>query len=82
VSRRLLAQIAVCILSLSLTACSSESFGPTTTDLGERWKQRQASDACNAEIEHKRWGSVAAILTYERHEPDDGFATCMATKLN
>jgi hypothetical protein len=54
----------------------------TTADLGKRWKLQRANDAYNAEIEQKRWGSVAAILTYEQHEPDNGYATCMAPKLN
>jgi hypothetical protein len=72
----------MCVLASSLTACSSESLEMTTADLGKRWKLQRASDACNAEIEQKRWGSVAAILTYEQHEPDHGYATFMAPKLN
>jgi hypothetical protein len=40
----------------------------------------QASKACNAEIERKRWGSIAAILNYEQREADDGYAACMAHK--
>jgi hypothetical protein len=82
VSFRLSAQIAVCGVGLSLTSCSTESFDSTTTDLGERWKLANASDACNAEIEHKRWGSVAAILTYEQRESDHGYAACMNGKAN
>jgi hypothetical protein len=40
----------------------------------------QSNNACNAEIERKRWGSVVAIFTYEQRERDHGYAACMANK--
>ncbi len=53
----------------------------TTASLGDRWKIEKATGTCNAEIEKKRWGSLAAMLSYEQAEPDHGFAKCMAPKL-
>ena len=81
-SVRFLALAVFCGLGLSLTSCSMESFDSTTTDFGERWRIEKASEACNAQIERNRWGSVAAILSYERHEPDHGYRACMNGKLN
>ena len=72
----------MCVLTSGLTACSSESLDMTTASLGERWQLERASGACNAEIEKKRWGTVAAILTYEQREADSGYASCMVRKLN
>ena len=76
-SLRVSVQLVVC--GLVLTACSSPSFD-SVKDPAERWSLMQASKACNAEIERKRWGSIAAILNYEQREPDDGYAACMAHK--
>jgi len=77
VSLRVSLQLVVC--GLSLTGCSSPSFD-SVKDPGKRWSLLQSSNACNAEIERKRWGSIAAILNYEQREPDDGYAACMANK--
>jgi hypothetical protein len=80
--RSLLALIS-CVLASSLTACSSEAVDMTTTaSLGDRWKIEKATGACNAESEKKRWGTLAAMLSYEQTEPDHGFAKCMAPRLN
>jgi hypothetical protein len=67
--------------SLGLAACSSFSFHPKTTDLAKRWSLIQANEACSAAIERKRWGSLAAILTYEEQQPDHGYAACMKRSL-
>ena len=73
----------VCALVCGLAACSSESVDMTTTaSLGDRWKLEKTTEACNAEIEKKRWGSVTAMLTYEQTEADHGFAKCMAPRPN
>jgi hypothetical protein len=69
-------------MASSLTACSSESVDMTTADLGKRWELRRASDACNSKIEKKRWGSVSALLAYEKQAPDHGYRNCMESKLN
>jgi hypothetical protein len=53
-----------------------------TADLGKRWELQRASDACNSKIEKERWGSVTAILKYERRESDHGYRDCMGGKVN
>jgi hypothetical protein len=53
-----------------------------TADLGKRWQLQKASDACNSKIEQKRWGSVSAMLNYQKQETDHGFRSCMEPKLN
>jgi hypothetical protein len=68
-------------LSLSLGACSSLFFHPKAADPAKRWSLVQANNACNAEIERNRWGSLLAIFTYKRRERDHGYASCMANKL-
>jgi hypothetical protein len=75
------ARVTVCGLGLSLMSCSTGSFDSSTDDFGERWKIAKASEACNADIERERWGSLSAMLTYERHEPDHGYRACMNGKL-
>ena len=70
-------QLVVC--GLSLVGCSSPSVD-SVKDPAKRWSLLQSSNACNAEIERKRWGSVVAIFTYEQRERDDGYAACMANK--
>jgi hypothetical protein len=80
---RRLSPVLICIFVLGLASCSTEGVDMTTTaSLGDRWKMEKATENCNAEIEKKRWGSVAAMMSYEQTEPDHGFATCMAPKLN
>jgi hypothetical protein len=75
--------VIVCVLLCTLAGCSSGAVDMTTTaSLGDRWKIEKATGACNAEIEKKRWGSLAAMLSYEQTEPDHGFAKCMAPKLD
>jgi len=59
-----------------------ESFDSPTSDAAERWRIEKASEACNSEIERKRWGSIAAMLSYERQEPDHGYRACMNARLN
>ena len=70
------------LIAPSLTACSSESLDMQTADLGKRWELQRASDACNSKIEKERWGSVTAILKYERRESDHGYRDCMGGKVN
>jgi hypothetical protein len=41
----------------------------------------QANNACHAEIERKRWGSLVAMFTYKQRERDHGYAACVANKL-
>jgi hypothetical protein len=82
VLRRVFA-VVVCVMMSGLASCSTEAVDMTTTSsLGDRWKIEQAIGACNAEIEKKRWGSIAAMLKYHQMEPDHGFSQCMASKIN
>jgi len=79
---RRLSAILICAAMCGLAGCSLETVDMTTTaSLGDRWKIEKATGACNAEIEKKRWGSLAAMLSYEQTETDHGFADCMAPKL-
>jgi hypothetical protein len=41
----------------------------------------QANNACHAEIERKRWGSLLAMFTKKPRERDHGYAACVANKL-
>ena len=66
---------------MSLVSCSTESFVSNTDDASQQWRIAKASEACNGQIERERWGSLAAMLTYESHEPDHGYRACMAGKL-
>ena len=72
-------RVSVLLCSLALVTCGSPSVH--TENLAQRWSSIQASEACNTEIERKRWGSLLAILTYKQRERDHGYSTCMKSKL-
>jgi hypothetical protein len=67
----------VLISSLCVGACNSLFFHPKGADPAKRWSLVQANNACHAEIERKRWGS----LTKKPRERDHGYAACVANKL-
>jgi hypothetical protein len=76
-------RVVVCLVFLwSLTACSAESRNVTPTDYNQRADLYRLSASCNAQIEKKRWGTIAAMFTYRKQEPDHGFAKCMAARMN
>jgi hypothetical protein len=58
-----------------------ETFGAPSSDAAAQWRIEKASEACNAEIDRKRWGSVAAMLSYQRQESDHGYRACMNARL-
>jgi hypothetical protein len=74
-------RVLVLIISLCSGACGSLFFHPKGADPAKRWSLVQANNACNAEIEDRRWGSLLAILTYKQRERDHGYAACVANKL-
>jgi hypothetical protein len=76
-----LSRLFVLVCSLNLAACGPLSFRPQPADPAKRWSLVQANNACSAEIERKRWGSLFAIFTYEQRERDHGYAKCMSSKL-
>ena len=69
------------ISSLCVGACNSLFFHPKGADPAKRWSLVQANNACHAEIERKRWGSLLAIFTYRQRERDHGYASCVTNKL-
>jgi hypothetical protein len=71
----------VLISSLCVGACNSLFFHPKGADPAKRWSLVQANNACHAEIERKRWGSLLAMFTYKQRERDHGYAACVANKL-
>ena len=68
------------ILSASIVgvgACNPVPLG-STRDPAERWALVEKSNACNAEVQRRKWMSITTIFSYQLQDnPKDIYAACM-----
>jgi hypothetical protein len=64
-------------MALGLSACNPVPFG-STRDPAERRALVEKSNACNAEVQRRKWSSIALIIAYQLQDhPKDIYAACM-----